>query len=102
MTSIRLAPRTSSTSLIERSWPTASGVSVSGKVTVSRSGRTGSASGSGCVGADRVLGVERRLDDFEDRRPLHQLPLMSRPIGTRRVVSAGSRRGRSMRRIPSS
>ena len=47
MASIRLAPRTSSTSLIERSWPTASGVSVSGKVTVSRSGRTGSASGSG-------------------------------------------------------
>ena len=45
--SIRLPERTSLTSLIERSWPTASGVSVSGKVTVSRSGSTGSASGSG-------------------------------------------------------
>src|SRR4051794_11685150 len=44
---MRLAPSTSLTSLIERSWPTASGVNVSGKVTVSRSGRTGSASGSG-------------------------------------------------------
>src|SRR4051794_18630373 len=46
---MRLAPSTSLTSLIERSWPTASGVSVSGKVTVSRSGRTGSASGSGAL-----------------------------------------------------
>src|SRR5690349_16063829 len=47
--SMRLAPSTSLTSLIERSWPTASGVSVSGKVTVSRRGRTGSASGSGSL-----------------------------------------------------
>ena len=38
---------TSLTSWIERSWPTASGVSVSGKVTVSRSGSTGSCAGSG-------------------------------------------------------
>ncbi len=51
------------------------------------------------VGADRVLGVERRLDHFEDRGALHRY---SRPIGTRRVVSAGSRSGRSIRSTPSS
>src|SRR4051812_6395200 len=49
MTSIRLAPRTSLTSLTERSCPTASGVIVSGKVTVSRRGRTGRASGRGAL-----------------------------------------------------
>src|SRR2546429_7090583 len=42
---MRLPASTSLTSLIERSWPTASGVSVSGKATVSRSGKTGRASG---------------------------------------------------------
>src|SRR3954452_2914799 len=47
--SIRLPERTSLTSLMERSWPTASGVRVSGKVTVSRSGRIGRASGSGSM-----------------------------------------------------
>src|SRR4051812_24785112 len=41
MTSIRLPARTSLTSSIERSWPTARGVRVSGSGTVSRSGRTG-------------------------------------------------------------
>ncbi len=41
--------------------------------------------GERLVGADRVLRVERRVDDFEDRGALHHL----RPIGTRRVVSAG-------------
>ena len=88
------------TSLIERSWPTASGVSVSGKVTVSRSGSTGSASGSGCVGADRVLGVERRLDHLEDRAALHQLvAARSAPGGWSRP---GSRSGSSIRSTPSS
>ena len=53
------------------------------------------------VGEDRVLDVERRLDHFEDRAAaLHRLTW--RPIGTRRVVSAGSRSGSSMRRTPSS
>ena len=53
-------------SVIERGWPTASGVSVSGKVTVSRSGRTGSVAGSagGSVGqlalADRDHAPSRR------------------------------------------
>ncbi len=54
--------------------------------------------GQRLAGANRVLGVERRLDDLESGGALHQ----SRPIGTRRVLSAGSRRGRSMRRTPSS
>ena len=45
MTSIRLPASTSLTSWTERSWPTASGVSVSGSGTVSRSGRTGSVPG---------------------------------------------------------
>ena len=45
ITSIRFPPSTSFTSWIERSCPMASGVSVSGKGTVSRSGSTGSASG---------------------------------------------------------
>ena len=54
--------------------------------------------GQRLVGADRLLGVEGGLDHFEDRAALHH----SRPIGTWRVVSAGSRSGRSMRRTPSS
>ena len=59
------------------------------------------------VGADRVLGVERRLDDFQDRAALHQAAslreaALARPIGTRRVLSAGSRSGSSMRSTPSS
>ena len=54
--------------------------------------------GQRLVGADRVLGVERRVDDFEDRMALHHL----RPIGTRRVVSPGSRSGSSIRSTPSS
>ena len=43
--SIRLPLSTSFTSLIERSWPTASGVSVSGNGTLSLSGSSGSTSG---------------------------------------------------------
>src|SRR5690242_6371350 len=46
ITSRRLPPRTSLIIRTERSWPTASGVIVSGKVTESFSGRTGSAWGS--------------------------------------------------------
>ena len=46
MTSMRLPASTSLTSWIERSWPIASGVSVSGRGTASRSGRTGSVAGS--------------------------------------------------------
>src|SRR3954447_10146241 len=45
MTSMRLPRRTSSTSATERSWPTASGISVSGSGIVSRSGRTGGVRG---------------------------------------------------------
>ena len=54
--------------------------------------------GQRLVRPDRVLDVQRGLDHFQHRRALHQ----SRPIGTRRVVSAGSRSGRSIRRMPSS
>ena len=43
---VRAPERTSSISLIERGWPTASGVSVSGKATMSLSGSTGRAPGS--------------------------------------------------------
>ncbi len=50
------------------------------------------------VGEDRVLGVERRLDHFQDRPSLHHL----RPIGTCRVVSEGSRNGSSILSTPSS
>src|SRR4051812_40493416 len=46
MTSMRLPASASLTSWIERGWPAASGVRVSGKATVSRSGRTGRPSGS--------------------------------------------------------
>ena len=67
ITSRRSAASTSLISVIERGWPTASGVSVSGKVTVSRSGRTGSVAGScGLLGrgqlalADRDHGPSRR------------------------------------------
>ena len=72
MTSIRLAPKTSLTSLIERSCPTASGVIVSGKVTVSRSGRTGSASGSGSLA--RIASSASRGDSTTSRTgaALHQ------------------------------
>ena len=43
ITCVRSPDRTSSTSLMERGWPTASGVRVSGKVTVALSGSTGKA-----------------------------------------------------------
>ncbi len=46
MTSIRSRPSTSLISVIDRSWPMASGVSVSGNGTASRSGSTGSVAGS--------------------------------------------------------
>ena len=98
MTSIRLAPRTSSTSLIERSWPTASGVSVSGKVTVSRSGSTGSASGSGW--SARIASSASSGESTTSRTGAPSITC--RPIGTRRVVSPGSRSGSSIRSIPSS
>ena len=45
ITSMRLPPSTSFTSWIERSCPTASGITVSGNATLSLSGSTGSASG---------------------------------------------------------
>ncbi len=45
-TSRRSAASTSSMSLMERSWPTVSGIMVSGKTTVSRRGSTGSSPGS--------------------------------------------------------
>src|SRR5919106_1784389 len=45
MASIRLPASTSFTSVTDRSWPIASGVSVSGNGTLSRSGRIGSVSG---------------------------------------------------------
>ena len=101
------------TSLIERSWPTASGVSVSGKVTVSRSGRTGSASGSGSWLRIASLGVGD-LDDL-DLGGLDLVPpsmrlgrvgvchgyYSARSIGTWRAP-CGTRTGSSTRRIPSS
>ena len=95
MTSIRSPESTSLTSLIERSWPTASGVSVSGKVTISRSGSTGSASGSGwpCARGSpaSTSGVSTTsiVGPPSTRRVAlgHQL-YSSVSIGTRRVASA--------------
>src|SRR4051812_42296386 len=46
MTSARSPASTSLMSCTERSWPTASGISVSGSGTLSRSGSTGSTAGS--------------------------------------------------------
>ena len=76
MTSIRLAPSTSLTSLIERSCPTASGVIVSGKVTVSRSGRTGSASGSGALA--RIASSASSGDSTTSRTGLPSISAASR------------------------
>jgi hypothetical protein len=93
MTSVRSPARTSLTSWTERSWPTASGVSVSGSGTVSRSGRTGSTSGICRAGApDRdVLG----------RLAAGDLDHPSTSIGTWRMRFSGSASGSSTRRIPS-
>ena len=60
--SIRSPATTSSISLIERSWPTASGVIDSGKTTVSFSGRTGSCVGSssGTTCSSSLMRASRR------------------------------------------
>ena len=99
MTSIRLAPSTSLTSLIERSWPTASGVSVSGE-------------GDGLaqrqhrqrVGQRRVARIASSASSGDSTTSRTGLPSMATPvpIGTRRVVSDGSRSGSSIRSTPSS
>ena len=88
MTSMRLPASTSLTSWIERSWPIASGVSVSGRGTVSRSGRTGSVAGSSrwpptCDVAPVVAGVD--VD--------HEAPSSSRaisPSASSRATSIGT------------
>ena len=92
MTSIRSPPSTSLTSLIECSWPTASGVSVSGNGTLSLSGSTGSASGSR-VCTSRSCGPSPEAG-ISITRPS--------PIGTRRAVSSGRASGTSTTSIPSS
>ena len=71
ITSIRSPPSTSLISRIDRSWPTASGVSVSGSVTESRSGSTGSASGSsgGAPMATSSPPVPGVAISITDRRP---------------------------------
>ncbi len=101
MTSIRLPASTSLTSWTERSWPIASGVSVSGNGTVSRSGSTGSVSGSGWPDADLDLARGVAVADDVD----HGSSMMSweppRSIGTLRVCDSGSASGSSTRRMPS-
>src|SRR5256885_276086 len=86
MASIRLPASTSSTSLIERSCPTASGVRVSGKVTISRRDRIGSASGSGS--AERIalsgsaVSTTSRVaaSGSAPKAPPRPLPSLSMPI----------------------
>ena len=84
--SMRSPERTSLTSLIERSWPTASGVSVSGKVTMSlqRQHRERRRQRLLLALADRLLDV-RRLDDLDRgaalRRPVASPPARSGPGG---------------------
>ena len=87
--SIRLPQRTSSTSLIERSCPTASGVSVSGKVTVSRSGSTGSASGRGSL--ERIASSTSSGDSTTSSTGVPSITPAR--IGTRRVASARIEQG---------
>ena len=81
-----------------RSWPTASGVSVSGKVTLSRSGRTGSAFGQARQAVlAHVLGRAVVGDlDHEPASPDR------RDTGTERVCESDSTRGSSTRRMPPS
>ncbi len=101
MTSMRLPPSTSLIRRTERSCPTASGVSVSGNVTASLSGSTGSAdgrdsapvpSGPTCGKLDRHSGIPGPPGPWP-RPP---------SIGTRRTASSWRTSGMSMRRMPSS
>ena len=80
-------------SVIERSWPMASGVSVSGNGTLSRIGSTGSASGSADV-TRRLHGLAVRGGDVDAHQPSS--------IGTRRTVCSGRARGISTASMPSS
>src|SRR5258705_335535 len=76
----------SSTTLIERSWPTASGVSASGKVTASRPGSTRSASAS-----DRQL-APGDLDGDVGQLDAGQVDLDDRPLRLAAVVDVDARR----------
>ena len=81
---------------IERSCPTASGISVSGKMTVSRSGSTGSFSGSSGGDAHRdLLAAGARGRDLDHDSP------SACWIGTV-VEPLGATIGSSTVRIPSS
>ena len=103
MTSIRSPASTSLTSWMLRSWPTASGVSVSGSGTVSRSGRTGSVGGQRPLGADvdDVLGVGLVGDlDHRSSAPSSRAS-PGTSIGTLRRVGSGRASGSSTRRMPS-
>ena len=101
MTSMRSPASTSLTSWIERSWPIASGVSVSGSGTASRSGRTGSAPGTARWRADLDRRGPRRR-----RRPRSRVARStSSPSRDLDRHAARARLGRasgsSMRRMPS-
>ena len=80
-------------SVIERSWPMASGVSVSGNGTLSRIGNTGSASGNA-----EVTGASTG-SPFEEGMWIDHQPSS---IGTRRTVRSGRASGISTASMPSS
>ena len=90
-------------SWIERSWPTASGVSVSGNVTVSRSGRTGSWSGIDGAPIATVFAPSPSASMSMRHGSPSPLALRRRPgsIGTA-CGSAGSAIGSSTTSMPSS
>ena len=97
MTSIRSPTSTSLTSRTERSWPTASGVSVSGKVTESRSGRTGSSSGQRRVRRGRLALGPEDLDHSPslalDRDRARRRRLRERQLDGQDPVLVGGLRG---------
>ena len=122
MTSMRSPASTSLTSRIERSWPTASGVTVSGNGTISRRGSTGRAAGSSAAAAplpgavapagppsgEVTSTVTAARPPAGRRWPVRAAHRVSPPaagraasIGTGRPRSVGRATGISIRRMPS-
>ena len=103
ITSIRLPASTSLTSWIERSWPIASGVSVSGNGTVSRRGSTGSV--PGIVRDCPMSTVSPSPGDGGDLDHVLSTSMSDSDsgtsMGTRRERGSGAASGSSIRSIPS-
>ena len=88
---MRLPRRTSSTSATERSWPTASGISVSGSGIVSRSGRTGSVPGTARGAPTSTSCSSPRVGDLDrsGHQPSRTSWSRSTSIGTECVAALG-------------